>query len=244
MRNRKRSVSEIMQTDVVSLRVDERLDLADDIMRLGRVRYIPVLESDRVVGIVSQRDLIAASLTKALDYEPTHRCDFLRSLTAQKVMSHPVISVGPDELLCDAAQRMIEGKIGCLPVIGPGDRLIGLVTETDLLRAAFHEAGELEGAEHHASDNAQDSGFGRGEQIKEKLDELRALRDELRVQVHLGKAEAGDLWDRLERPFAELERRAKQLMQRTEEPLHGIGSVATRLVEELHTGYRRVRELM
>ena len=59
---------------------------------------------------------------------------------------HPV-TAAPETSLREAAKRMVDGKIGCLPVIEPDGTLVGLVTETDLLRAALLEEAREESAE-------------------------------------------------------------------------------------------------
>jgi CBS domain-containing protein len=138
MSTRWRPVSEVMQREVVTLRAEDHLDLADDLMRLGRVRHMPVLEGERLVGVVSSHDLLAASLTKVLDFEPQHRRTFMRSIEVREAMSRDPVSVGPDTALSEAARILIERKLGCLPVV-KGDALVGLLTETDLLRAAYLE---------------------------------------------------------------------------------------------------------
>jgi CBS domain-containing protein len=130
-------VSTIMRTDFVTLKADDRLDFADTVMRLGRIRHMPVLEGDRLVGVVSQRDLFAASLSKVLDFEPGQRRTFLRAIDVREVMSKGVITVSPDTTLGQAARLMIERKVGCLPVVNEHGVPVGLVTETDLLEAAY-----------------------------------------------------------------------------------------------------------
>jgi CBS domain-containing protein len=107
------------------------------------VRHLPVLEDGRVVGIVSQRDLLAASLSKALDFEARDRRTFLRSVDVGEVMSREVVTIAPEASLADAAALMLGRRIGCLPVVKPDGTLVGLVTETDLLRAAFLPDGDL-----------------------------------------------------------------------------------------------------
>lgn len=137
---RKRPVSEIMRREVVTLTVKERLDLTQDIMNLGRVRHLPVLDDDRrVVGIVSDRDLLAAAMTDVLDFDPVSRRTFLRSIEAAEVMAKDVVSVTPDTDVGEVARIFVERKIGCVPVVGARGELLGLVTETDLIAAAFLE---------------------------------------------------------------------------------------------------------
>jgi CBS domain-containing protein len=137
MRLEDRKVSEIMESEVVTLAAGDRLDLAADVMRLGRVRHLPVLEEGKVVGIVTHRDLLAASLSKALAFEPRERRTFMHSVDVGEVMTRDVVTVAADASLREAATLLLGRRIGCLPVVKPDRTLIGLVTETDLLRAAF-----------------------------------------------------------------------------------------------------------
>jgi hypothetical protein len=80
--------------------------------------------------------------------------------------------------------------------------------------------------------------------FEEQLDELRRVRDELRVQLHLGKAEATELWENLEHRFAEAEGHARALARRAEAPLSDVADAARLLVDELGNGYRRLRKLL
>ncbi len=131
-------VSRIMRTEFASLRETDRLDLADQIMKLGRVRHLPVLDPDgRIVGIVSNRDLLEASLTNVLDFEREQRKGFLRSVDVAEVMTREVETIAPDAPLAAAASRLVGHRIGCLPVVREDGVMVGLVTETDLLAAAF-----------------------------------------------------------------------------------------------------------
>ena len=132
-----RPVSDVMQVEVVTLGPGERLDLADDIMRLGRVRHMPVVENGKLVGLVSQRDLLAASLSRFLDFERNQRRTFLHSIDVREAMSGDVVAVEPKTTLREAAELMLRHKVGCLPVVKPDRVLVGLVTESDLLQAAL-----------------------------------------------------------------------------------------------------------
>jgi CBS domain-containing protein len=126
-----------MRRDFVTLSPGDKLDLADDVMKLGRIRHMPVLDGERLVGVVSQRDLLAASLSKALDFEARERRVFLRSVAVEEAMSRDPITVSPETSAGDAARLLVRRKIGCLPVVDAGGATVGLVTETDLLRSAY-----------------------------------------------------------------------------------------------------------
>ena len=126
-------VRDIMVKEVATLDVNDELSLANDIMRLGRIRHLPVVEGQRLVGIVSERDLFRSSLAQALGYETKATRDLMKTLHIKDIMVPAVVTVGPETPVCDAVRLMVDQKIGCLPVV-EGEALVGLVTETDILR--------------------------------------------------------------------------------------------------------------
>jgi len=127
------TVREIMMKGPVTLESDDVLDLADDVMELGRIRHLPILECGRVVGVLSQRDLFHSALVKVLGFKQREQKDLMRTIQVRGVMSQPVVTILADASVKEAARLMVEKKIGCLPVV-EGGSLIGLVTETDILR--------------------------------------------------------------------------------------------------------------
>ncbi len=125
-------VRQVMRTKIVTISAGERLSTVEDIMTLGRVRHMPVVRGGRLVGVVSQRDLLRASLSELTSFRSEERRAFLHAIEISQVMSTPPITIDPDASLQKAALLMAEQKIGCLPVV-EADRLIGLLTETDVL---------------------------------------------------------------------------------------------------------------
>lgn len=126
-------VRTIMQKKIVTISAGESLSTVEDIMRLGRVRHMPVVSSGRLVGVVSERDLLRSSLSSLSSHRTAERKAFLYAVEIGRVMSQPPIVIRPDATVRQAAQVMAENKIGCLPVV-EDDELIGIVTETDVLR--------------------------------------------------------------------------------------------------------------
>ena len=103
-------------------------------MTLGHVRHMPVVRAGRLVGVVSERDLLRASLSELSSaFGSEQRRAFLQVVEIKRVMSSPPIVIDPDASVEEAALVMAERKIGCLPVV-EGGRLIGMLTETDVLR--------------------------------------------------------------------------------------------------------------
>ena len=83
-----------------------------------------------------------------------------------------------------------------------------------------------------------------GARLSQELEALRRTRDELRVKIHLGAADARDLWERLESRYHELEGKARLVAREAEEPLHEVGEAARQLVREIREGYRRLRDAL
>lgn len=130
-------VCALMTPVVQTLRRNDRLTLADDLMQAQRIRHLPVLDEDGIVcGVVSQRDLFRGALAKALGYGQTAQQKLHSMLLVKEVMSTTVVTIGPHEPLGNAARLMIENKIGCLPVVD-ADKLLGIVTETDFVKLAL-----------------------------------------------------------------------------------------------------------
>jgi CBS domain-containing protein len=126
-------VRDIMPRKLVTISAGDTLATVEDIMTLGRVRHMPVVHGGTLVGVVSERDLLRASLSSLSDFGSDERRAFLHVVEIERVMSKPPIVIGPDATVEEAARTMAERKIGCLPVID-GDELVGLITETDVLR--------------------------------------------------------------------------------------------------------------
>jgi CBS domain-containing protein len=126
-------VRDIMQTSFVTVSAGDTLSTVEDIMTLGGVRHMPVVRRGVLVGVVSERDLLRASLSNLTAFRHEERRAFLQVVEITRVMSAPPIVIAPDAEIERAARLLAEKRIGCLPVVEE-DKLIGLVTETDVLR--------------------------------------------------------------------------------------------------------------
>ncbi|MEW6268715.1 MAG: CBS domain-containing protein [Thermodesulfobacteriota bacterium] len=139
-----REVRHVMTPVVRTLRHDDHLEVADELMAGHRIRHLPVLDERGVVcGIVSQRDLFRGALAKALGYGRTAQHRLHSTLRVREVMSPHVVTIGPFEPIENAARLMLEHKIGCLPVVD-GQKLVGIVTETDFVELVLEGSGGLD----------------------------------------------------------------------------------------------------
>src|SRR5258708_37406733 len=110
-------VRDVMTADPTTLKRNDKLTLADDIMRLGRVRHLPVLDDDGqlLVGIVTQRDLFRDALAQALGYGRHAQRELLDSLAVKDRMATEVGTIRPDASPLYAPRPVTQRKIGCLP---------------------------------------------------------------------------------------------------------------------------------
>jgi len=81
-----------------------------------------------------------------------------------------------------------------------------------------------------------------GEKLADEFEAIQRMRDELRVQIHLAKADARDLWERTERKLEEVEGKLKLVSKGAAEPLHDVAEVARGLLREIRDGYLRIRK--
>lgn len=128
-------VRELMSREVRTLERNDVLTVGDELMKAERIRHLPVLdETGSLVGIVSQRDIFRGALARALGYGEHAQSRLMSQLLVKEVMSNDPVTIAPDATLGEAAARMRELKIGCLPVVENG-RLVGILTEGDFVQA-------------------------------------------------------------------------------------------------------------
>lgn len=106
-----------------------------NLMKAKNVSRLPVVNKDgRMVGIVSERDLLYASPSPVTSLNVWEVKEILHLLTVNKIMSTKVITIDENAPIEDAAVLMTANKISGLPVTS-GESLVGIITETDLFRA-------------------------------------------------------------------------------------------------------------
>jgi CBS domain-containing protein len=134
------NVEEIMTTNPISVPSTATIADAWDALQSLDVRHLPVVNEDgELVGIVSDRDFgakpLPALMTKLLGPE---RLPLDGPVTG--IMSADVFTVAPDDDVSNAAELMIDNKIGAVPVIDPERHVVGIVSYPDVLRVAFRES--------------------------------------------------------------------------------------------------------
>lgn len=134
-------VKDWMSREVMTLARDASLFDAKGLMRACKIRHVPVVESDRVIGLLSQTDVLHAS---AMIGESIDSSAFHQQLKSERVDSHmtaSVISVSTETPIEDAAALMRDRKIGCVVVLDEGDKLAGILTQTDMFNILVSSLG-------------------------------------------------------------------------------------------------------
>jgi CBS domain-containing protein len=125
-------VRDLMTSKVQSVAPNDRLSIANEMMRVGRFRHLVVCEDGEVVGVVSQRDIVLAGIAWAMGIGKAAHEKALETCAVKEVMASSVATVDPDAPLKEAAMLMTSRKIGCLPVVAAG-KLEGILTEGDFV---------------------------------------------------------------------------------------------------------------
>lgn len=128
------TVSELMTTDVVTLTEDETLAHAQRCMARGRIRHLPVTREGALVGLITHRDLLAASFSIFAEVDASEQRRIFDTVRVVEAMHRDVVSVSPGLAVSKAARILLENKYGCLPVVDDDQQLKGIVTEADFLR--------------------------------------------------------------------------------------------------------------
>jgi CBS domain-containing protein len=129
-------VREIMTTPVTTLEPNDNLAFAEELMTVERVRHLPVVDGDVLVGIISQRDIAAASIPLTQDPSTEQDLAAKRKVRVDEVMHHDVETIHPDDDAVKAADILLQQKVGSLPVIDERHHLMGILTEADFVTIA------------------------------------------------------------------------------------------------------------
>ncbi|MCG6949874.1 MAG: CBS domain-containing protein [Acidobacteria bacterium] len=131
-------VADLMTSDVVTLTEDETLAHAQRCMARGRIRHLPVLRERTLTGLITHRDLLAASFSIFAEVDAGEQRRIFDTVRVVEAMHRDVVTVSPELSVSKAARILLENKYGCLPVVDDEQQLLGIVTEADFLRLTVH----------------------------------------------------------------------------------------------------------
>jgi acetoin utilization protein AcuB len=136
-------VGERMSHPIISIAPDMPVHDALDMFKRERIRRAPVVKEGKLVGIVSDKDLLNASPSPATSLSIWEMNYLLSKVKVSEVMSKNVLTVSEDTPIEEAARIMADNKIGGLPVMRDG-HVVGIITETDLFKIFLEFMGARE----------------------------------------------------------------------------------------------------
>lgn len=139
-------ISDRMSRPVITVSPDDSVNEVRAMFRSEHIRRAPVIKKGKLVGVISETDLINASPSKATSLSVWETNYLVSKITVGHVMTKKVITVDVDTPIEEAARIMADNKIGGMPVLNKG-RVAGMITETDLFKVLL----ELMGARQKAT---------------------------------------------------------------------------------------------
>ncbi len=138
------TVEEIMTTDLITLKASDSLEAARTVMMEHNIRHVLIVDDDRaLIGLVTHRDVLAASVSKLDPAQDAQRAVFEASTPLKAIMTTGLVVVSEKMNLREAALRLQAHKYGCLPVVSQG-KLIGIITDSDFVAVAINLLEQLD----------------------------------------------------------------------------------------------------
>lgn len=132
-------VRDWMTCDVITISPNTSLAEAHRLMQEKQIRRLPVLDHDRVVGIVTLGDVRAAEPSQATSLSIWETNDLLAKLKVYEIMTRKPATISQDTSIGEAARIMLDKKFSGLPVVDTEDHLVGIITESDIFRLVAKE---------------------------------------------------------------------------------------------------------
>lgn len=127
-------VSSIMTTNLITLDVKESLDKAEHLFKKYKIRHIPVIENEKIIGLISLNDILRISFADgAYREEENISSSIYEMFTIRQLMIGNLETVSPDATIKEVAELLVKREFHSLPVVENG-KLKGMVTTTDLIK--------------------------------------------------------------------------------------------------------------
>jgi CBS domain-containing protein len=126
-------ISAIMTEEVITLNLNDNLEMAESLFKKNKIRHIPVVSGDEILGMLSYTDLLRISFADAVD-EDEQEVDTVvyNMFTIEQVMAKNLVSVNSDSTIKEVAEMLAKKEFHALPVVDD-NKLVGIVTTTDLI---------------------------------------------------------------------------------------------------------------
>jgi CBS domain-containing protein len=128
---------DLMSRQLFTTEPETPLGHLEEQMDRFRFSHLPVVDGDKLVGLITHGDLLHAS-SSFLSERAEERDELIHRVPASRIMQTELISVRPTEELAEVAKLIWEGRLGCVPVTSEDGKLLGIVTKADFVRLSHH----------------------------------------------------------------------------------------------------------
>jgi CBS domain-containing membrane protein len=126
-------IEEIMTKNVFTIGLDDTVHNADELMKRENLRFLPVLDGKKLIGLITERTIMEFTLRKLYDFDDEFGEEGHNKITDfRTIMVKDVIFIYPEDSVRKAVEKMAKKKVDCLPVVDWENNLVGIVTSTDI----------------------------------------------------------------------------------------------------------------
>jgi acetoin utilization protein AcuB len=130
-----------MTKEVITIDVDDSMQQAIKLLKQHNIRMLPVMKNEKLVGIITDRDLKRASASDATTLDVHELLYLVSKIKVKDIMTRDPITVPPDFTVEETAEILLKHKISGVPVVDQAAKLVGTITQTDLLRVLISLTG-------------------------------------------------------------------------------------------------------
>jgi CBS-domain-containing membrane protein len=128
-------LKEIMVTKVIKMGEEDHLSKVEEKIRQYHIRHLPIVDrEERLVGIVTLRDLFQCAPPHRTEEGLTFDREHLDEFILKYIMTPNPVTLGPENTIQDAVEIMAREKYGCIPIVAGDRKLLGIVTQIDILK--------------------------------------------------------------------------------------------------------------
>jgi CBS domain-containing protein len=129
-----RTVADVMTRDVMSVEESDTLVNLLPSLKTLRFRHLPVTDDDRLIGLVTETDLLGIATSNLLPHGAAQDRMLQERYRVRDIMVRDVLTATPETTLREAAQLLLKQRFGCLPVVNANNVLVGIITGSDFVK--------------------------------------------------------------------------------------------------------------
>jgi CBS domain-containing protein len=136
LESRPSTAADLMSRNIIAVGPEDEIGNILGSMEKFRFRHLPVVRGDKLVGLVTHRDLLHAS-SSFLSDKAAERDEVIGHVHVKDIMQTEILTASPKDRLSELGLLLFEAKVGCVCVVDDDEKLVGIITEADFIRCAL-----------------------------------------------------------------------------------------------------------